>query len=93
MCHRENVSLTCIACPRAYHLRCAGEINSQMSVNTSDWVCPECQRILSAENVDTRSSTLAEISLDRLGALLKLSLNKMKQRAVSDIFISSFLLS
>ncbi|XP_015918805.1 MYND-type zinc finger-containing chromatin reader ZMYND8 isoform X2 [Parasteatoda tepidariorum] len=76
-CHRENIVLTCIACPRAYHLKCAGEISEP-----SDWVCLECRRILTAENVDTRSSVLSEISVDKLGALLRFCLNKMKHRAM-----------
>ncbi|KAG8198450.1 hypothetical protein JTE90_022186 [Oedothorax gibbosus] len=77
VCHRENVVLSCLACPRAYHPKCAGEIGSA----SSDWVCPECQRTLTAENVDSRSSVLSEISLDKLCTLLRFSLNKMKHRA------------
>ncbi|GFQ95694.1 protein kinase C-binding protein 1 [Trichonephila clavata] len=79
VCHRENVTLLCIACPRAFHQKCAGD--QVVSSNEPDWVCPECKRILTAENVDTRSSVLAEISLDKLCTLLRFSLNKMKHRA------------
>ncbi|GFY52793.1 protein kinase C-binding protein 1 [Trichonephila inaurata madagascariensis] len=79
VCHRENVTLLCIACPRAFHQKCAGD--QVVSSNEPDWVCPECKRILTAENVDTRSSVLSEISLDKLCTLLRFSLNKMKHRA------------
>ncbi|GIY75055.1 protein kinase C-binding protein 1, partial [Caerostris extrusa] len=79
VCHRENVTLTCIACPRAFHQKCAG---NYVDMNDyKDWVCPECKRILQAENVDTQSTVLSEISLDKLCSLLKFSLNKMKHRA------------
>ncbi|KAF8786111.1 MYND-type zinc finger-containing chromatin reader ZMYND8-like isoform X2 [Argiope bruennichi] len=80
VCHRENVVLSCIACPRAYHMKCAGD-NVVISSDMNDWVCPECKRILTAENVDTRSTVLSEISLDKLCTLLRFSLNKMKHRA------------
>ncbi|KFM57510.1 Protein kinase C-binding protein 1, partial [Stegodyphus mimosarum] len=77
MCHRENVVLCCIACPRAYHQKCAGDFNE----SSSEWFCPECQRSLVADELGCRSSTLNGISLKDLCDLLKLSLNKMRQRA------------
>ncbi|GFU31658.1 protein kinase C-binding protein 1 [Trichonephila clavipes] len=79
VCHRENVTLLCIACPRAFHQKCAGD--QVVSSNEPDWVCPECKRVMAAENVDLRSSILSEISLEKLCSLLRFSLNKMKHRA------------
>ncbi|XP_054710972.1 MYND-type zinc finger-containing chromatin reader ZMYND8-like [Uloborus diversus] len=78
MCHKENIMLTCMACPRAYHQRC---LSDSCEITLPDWVCPECIRVLAAEDVDTRSSTLTEISLDNLCGLLKLWVSKMRQRA------------
>ncbi|XP_035208972.1 protein kinase C-binding protein 1-like, partial [Stegodyphus dumicola] len=77
VCHRENIVLCCIACPRAYHHKCAGDVNEA----SSEWFCPECQRSLVADELGCRSSTLNDISLKDLCDLLKLSLNKMRQRA------------
>ncbi|XP_064596606.1 MYND-type zinc finger-containing chromatin reader ZMYND8-like isoform X2 [Liolophura sinensis] len=74
MCHREGNVIVCKVCPRVYHTKCLGLQSNQ----PKDWVCPECEKILRAECVDTRSKSMSMITLDQLCMLLKFALERMQ---------------
>ncbi|XP_029843480.2 protein kinase C-binding protein 1 isoform X2 [Ixodes scapularis] len=75
ICHREPASLWCNTCPRSYHASC---VNLKVK-SLNEWVCPECVRVMSAENVDTRPSSLSLISVDEFCSLLQYALQRLKQ--------------
>lgn len=75
ICHGEPSTLWCDTCPRSYHSSC---VNLKVR-SLSEWVCPECVRVMAAENVDTRSPTLALYSADEFSSLLQFALQRLKQ--------------
>ncbi|XP_067118845.1 MYND-type zinc finger-containing chromatin reader ZMYND8-like isoform X1 [Centruroides vittatus] len=77
ICHKEGNVLCCEGCPRVFHLRCLGEEEEP----PGDWVCPECQAIMKAEDVDARSPSMAMLDINELCRLLKFALHKMKNHA------------
>ncbi|KAL3892310.1 hypothetical protein ACJMK2_004527 [Sinanodonta woodiana] len=76
LCHREGMVVCCELCPRVYHTKCLG-LDSDLP---QDWVCPECEKIMRAECVDTRSKAMSMISLDTLCMLLKYALERMQHQ-------------
>ncbi|XP_064473928.1 MYND-type zinc finger-containing chromatin reader ZMYND8-like isoform X2 [Ornithodoros turicata] len=75
ICHREPATLTCHTCPRSFHPSCVN-----LKVKTlSEWVCPECVRVMAAENMDTRSSGLAPLGAEEFCSLLQFALQRLKQ--------------
>lgn len=75
ICHREPSTLWCDTCPRSYHASC---VNLKVK-GLTEWVCPECVRIMAAENVDTRSPSLSLLSVDEFCSLLQYALQRLKQ--------------
>ncbi|GAB6019225.1 Protein kinase C-binding protein 1 [Chamberlinius hualienensis] len=43
-----------------------------------DWLCPDCDIVLKAENVDSRSTAMKSLTVEQLSSLLKFSLNRLK---------------
>lgn len=66
-CHKEGVDAHCTACPRSWHRKCIGG----MPISLEKWICGECVTILRAENAETRSMSMAQLSVDQLCMLLK----------------------
>lgn len=66
-CHKEKVDAYCTACPRSWHRKCIGGMPSSLE----KWICGECATILKAENAETRSIAMAQLSIDQLCMLLK----------------------
>ncbi|KAL6263725.1 hypothetical protein P5V15_003811 [Pogonomyrmex californicus] len=66
-CHKEKVDAFCTACPRSWHRKCIGGMPSSLE----KWICGECATILKAENAETRSLAMAQLSIDQLCMLLK----------------------
>ncbi|XP_049272950.1 protein kinase C-binding protein 1 isoform X3 [Rhipicephalus sanguineus] len=75
ICHREPSTLWCDTCPRSYHASC---VNLKVK-SLSEWVCPECVRVMAAENVDTRSPALALLTVDEFCSLLQFAIQRLKQ--------------
>uniref|UniRef100_A0A023G746 Kinase c-binding protein 1 n=1 Tax=Amblyomma triste TaxID=251400 RepID=A0A023G746_AMBTT len=75
ICHREPSTLWCDTCPRSYHASC---VNLKVK-GLAKWVCPECVRIMSADNVDTRSPALSLLSVDEFCSLLQYALQRLKK--------------
>jgi hypothetical protein len=75
LCHNEGgvSDCCCELCPRLYHAKCLG-----IEKPTDTWVCPECEKIMKAENVETCSKALSMISVDVLCSLLKFVIQRMK---------------
>ena len=73
LCHTEGSASDCCCelCPRLYHKKCLG-----MKTVVNCWVCPECERIMKAENIDTRTKPL--IDADTLSLLLRNVIHRMK---------------
>ncbi|XP_052763321.1 protein kinase C-binding protein 1-like isoform X2 [Mya arenaria] len=74
LCHKEGTLVCCELCPRVYHSRCLGLSEAL----PQDWVCPECEKIMRAECVDTRSKAMEMLTIDQLCTLLKYALDRMK---------------
>ncbi|XP_033121643.1 protein kinase C-binding protein 1-like isoform X2 [Anneissia japonica] len=74
ICHREGSVICCELCPRVYHSRCL-QLNEETD---GDWFCPECQKIMKAECVETQSRAMSMLSVDQLSRLLIFSLQRMK---------------
>ncbi|XP_059165862.1 MYND-type zinc finger-containing chromatin reader ZMYND8-like isoform X2 [Physella acuta] len=74
ICHKEGLVICCELCPRVYHSKC---LSCESNV-PDDWVCPECEKIMKAECTDTRSKSMAMITLDTLCTLLKYALDRMR---------------
>lgn len=73
-CHKENVDAYCTACPRAWHRKCIGG----MPPSLEKWICGECATILKAENAETRSVAMAQLSIDQLCMLLKYVVERLR---------------
>ncbi|KAL8623727.1 hypothetical protein ACOMHN_004790 [Nucella lapillus] len=80
LCHKDDCSVGCQLCPRTYHLRCL----TLASVPT-EWVCGECEKIMEAECMDSRSKAMKQISTDTLCLLLRYALDRMRQPG-SEVF-------
>ncbi|XP_062606646.1 MYND-type zinc finger-containing chromatin reader Zmynd8-like isoform X2 [Saccostrea cucullata] len=81
LCHKEGTVICCELCPRVYHTKCL-EVSGDLP---KDWVCPECEKIMRAECVDTRSKAMSMITVDTLCTLLMYALERMKHQG-SDPF-------
>uniref|UniRef100_A0A131XGM7 Kinase c-binding protein 1 n=1 Tax=Hyalomma excavatum TaxID=257692 RepID=A0A131XGM7_9ACAR len=75
ICHREPSQLWCDTCPRSYHASC---VNLKVK-SLTEWVCPECVRVMAAENVDTRSPALSLLTVDEFCSLLQFAIQRLKQ--------------
>ncbi|XP_060064439.1 MYND-type zinc finger-containing chromatin reader ZMYND8-like isoform X2 [Ylistrum balloti] len=82
LCHKEGTVICCELCPRVYHTKC---LNLGLKL-PKDWVCPECEKIMRAECIDTRSKAMSMISIDTLCTLLKYALERMTHQG-SDPFM------
>ncbi|XP_076238460.1 zinc finger MYND-type containing 8 [Calliopsis andreniformis] len=81
-CHKESVEAHCSACPRSWHRRCIGMQPSSIQ----NWICGECAAILRAENAETRSTAMAQLSVDQLCLLLKHVVERMREYPGSEPF-------
>lgn len=75
-CHKESTEARCSACPRSWHRRCMG---GTPPISVHNWICGECAMILKAENAETRSAAMAELSVDQLCMLLKHVVQRMRE--------------
>ncbi|KAK6167767.1 hypothetical protein SNE40_021721 [Patella caerulea] len=75
MCHKDGELVGCELCPRVFHTKCLGIIDNDLP---KDWVCTECEQIMKAECVETRSKAMSMITLDTLCTLLKHALKRMQ---------------
>ncbi|KYM97563.1 PREDICTED: protein kinase C-binding protein 1 isoform X2 [Cyphomyrmex costatus] len=81
-CHKENVDACCTACPRSYHRKCIGGMPSSLD----KWICGECVTILKAENAETCSVAMAQLSVDQLCMLLKHVVERLRDYPGSEPF-------
>ncbi|CAK9817983.1 Protein kinase C-binding protein 1 [Anthophora quadrimaculata] len=81
-CHKESVEAQCSACPRSWHRKCIGMQQSTIQ----NWICGECASILRAENAETRSTAMAQLSVDQLCLLLKNVVERMREYPGSEPF-------
>ncbi|KAG7205798.1 hypothetical protein KM043_007743 [Ampulex compressa] len=82
-CHKESVEAFCSACPRSWHRRCIGGMPPS---SVENWICGECATILRAENAETRSTTMAHLTVEQLCLLLKYVVERMRDYAGSEPF-------
>lgn len=82
-CHKESVEAHCSACPRSWHRRCMG---GSPPTSIHNWICGECATILKAENAETRSIAMAQLSVDQLCMLLKHVVHRMREYPGSEPF-------
>ncbi|XP_012263982.2 protein kinase C-binding protein 1 [Athalia rosae] len=82
-CHKEAVDSQCTACPRSWHRRCMGGGPAPTSEN---WICGECAAILKAENAETRSPAMTQLSVEQLCTLLKHVVGRMRDYPGSEPF-------
>ncbi|XP_058792009.1 MYND-type zinc finger-containing chromatin reader ZMYND8-like [Phymastichus coffea] len=82
-CHKESVEMQCSACPRSWHRRCMGGA-PPLSVN--NWICGECVSILQAENAETRSPVMADLTVDQLCMMLRHVVERMRDQHGSEPF-------
>lgn len=73
ICHRDGQGVCCELCPRLYHIKCLG-----IEQPGKEWICPECEKIMIAENTETRSKAMSMLSMETLCTLLKFVLQRMK---------------
>ncbi|XP_012535892.1 protein kinase C-binding protein 1 isoform X2 [Monomorium pharaonis] len=81
-CHKEKVDAFCTACPRSWHRKCIGGMPSSLE----KWICGECATILKAENAETRSTAMAQLSIDQLCMLLKHVVERLRDYPGSEPF-------
>ena len=81
-CHKESVEAHCSACPRSWHRRCIGMPRAPIQ----NWICGDCAAILRAENAETRSTAMAQLSVDQLCLLLKHVVERMREYPGSEPF-------
>ncbi|XP_032665261.1 protein kinase C-binding protein 1 isoform X2 [Odontomachus brunneus] len=81
-CHKETVDVYCTACPRSWHRKCIGG----MPPSSQKWICGECVTILTAENAETRSSAMAQLSVEQLCVLLKNVVERLREYPGSEPF-------
>ncbi|KAK4880797.1 hypothetical protein RN001_008943 [Aquatica leii] len=82
-CHHEDSNLFCKSCPRSFHQKCLKQIVTQ----PNHWMCPECAKIMQAENLKQRSSAMQDMTLIHLCVLLKYALKRMLQVGGCEPFI------
>lgn len=73
-CHKESVDAQCTACPRSWHRKCIGGTLPSFE----NWICGECATTLRAENAETRSIAMAQLSIDQLCMLLKYVVERLR---------------
>ncbi|OAD57243.1 Protein kinase C-binding protein 1 [Eufriesea mexicana] len=81
-CHKESVEAHCSACPRSWHRKCIGMQQTMIQ----NWICGECAAILRAENAETRSTAMSQLSVDQLCLLLKHVVERMREYPGSEPF-------
>ncbi|XP_012221548.1 MYND-type zinc finger-containing chromatin reader ZMYND8 isoform X2 [Linepithema humile] len=81
-CHKEGVDAHCTACPRSWHRKCIGG----MPTSLEKWICGECVTILRAENAETRTLSMAQLSVDQLCMLLKHVVERLREYPGSEPF-------
>ncbi|XP_046479068.1 MYND-type zinc finger-containing chromatin reader ZMYND8 isoform X1 [Neodiprion pinetum] len=82
-CHKESVDSHCTACPRSWHRRCMG---GGPQPTPQNWICGECATILKAENAETRSPAMAQLSVEQLCTLLRHVVGRMRDYPGSEPF-------
>ncbi|XP_016837561.1 protein kinase C-binding protein 1 isoform X2 [Nasonia vitripennis] len=82
-CHKESVETQCSACPRSWHRRCMG---GAPPLSVTNWICGECAGILQAENAETRSQSMAQLTVDQLCMMLKHVVERMRDQHGSQPF-------
>ncbi|XP_046816086.1 protein kinase C-binding protein 1 [Vespa crabro] len=82
-CHKDSTEVHCSACPRSWHRRCLG---GTPPISVHNWICGECATILKAENAETRSVAMAQLSVDQLCMLLKNVVQRMREYSGSEPF-------
>ncbi|XP_071143744.1 MYND-type zinc finger-containing chromatin reader ZMYND8-like isoform X2 [Mytilus edulis] len=83
LCNKEGTVVCCELCPRVYHTRCL-DLDSDLP---KEWVCPECEKIMRAECVDTQSMAMSMITVDTLCSLLGFALERMKHQGSEPFMI------
>lgn len=73
ICHCEGFGRSCDLCPRFYHVKCLIKVPPP-----TQWICPECQKIMAAEALETKANVLQLVSINTLSILLKYVLQRMK---------------
>lgn len=74
-CHKEPVDVYCTACPRSWHRKCIGGTPP----SPQKWICGECANILTAENAETRSMAMAQLSVDQLCMMLRYVVQRLRE--------------
>ena len=67
------IPLTCELCPRAFHPKCVC-----LDIRPEEWVCPDCEKAMKADCVETRSPAMAMLTPDQLFTVLRYSIQRMK---------------
>lgn len=67
------MNAVCIICPRSYHKKCCN-LFGQLP---DKWVCPECDVEIKSECLETRSETIANLSIKKLSKLLETALDNV----------------
>ena len=65
--------LMCELCPRAFHQKCAG-----LDDLPTEWVCPECEKTMKSDCVETRSQAMEMLSPEQLFTVLRYAIQRMK---------------
>jgi hypothetical protein len=76
-CHKESVEARCSVCPRSWHRRCMG---GAPPLSVSNWICGECAGILQAENPESRSQAMAQLTVEQLCMMLKHVVERMRDQ-------------
>lgn len=89
ICHRDDVNISCIECPRSYHVKCIptdappqpkGKKVVPSIPALENWTCTECKLISDGEERRTSpDSMLANVSEETFINLLKYALQTIKQ--------------
>ncbi|KAL0105520.1 hypothetical protein PUN28_016884 [Cardiocondyla obscurior] len=81
-CHKDKVDTFCTACPRSWHRKCIGGIPPSVE----KWICGECVVILKAENAETRSIAMTQLSIDQLCTLLAHVVERLREHTGAEPF-------
>lgn len=89
VCHRDDVNISCVECPRSYHVKCIptdappqpkGKKVVPSIPSLQNWTCTECKLISDGDERKTSpDSMLATISEEVFINLLKYALQTIKQ--------------
>ncbi|XP_037079174.1 protein kinase C-binding protein 1-like [Pollicipes pollicipes] len=82
-CHREGEVVCCEACPRVFHLKCAGLAADP----PGDWVCGECRRVVQAEAAGPASPAARDLTPERFTQLLQYAMGRLKNLPGAEPFI------